>query len=61
MDAVTHAQVTNVHKFSALDELELWWVTQGELSHDLAMYYAICSVVGLIQGLAIGRLIVRCL
>lgn len=35
-------------------EIQLWWALQGELQFDLATYYAICCVVGLVEGAYIG-------
>lgn len=50
---------TTIHRFTAAEELRLWWELKGELQSDLITYYAICSVVGYLQGWYLGSLIVR--
>jgi hypothetical protein len=43
------------------DELRLWWAFKGELTMDLITYYALCAVVGYVEGWYIGRQIVASL
>lgn len=48
-------------KLTARDELRVWWTLEGELTFDIITYYAMCSVVGYLEGWYLGSLIVRAL
>lgn len=50
--------MTALRRYSLWQEVNIWWVVQGELAHDLLVYYVLCSLGGFMQGWYIGSLIV---